>query len=250
MSALFQTNVTALFQRRPHPAPAPDGVIRLDGVTRIYPGAVPKLALDAVSLEIRPGEFVALTGPSGCGKSTLLNILGLLDTPTDGRFRFFGEDVAHYRDKRLTLLRRERIGFIFQQFNLIDELTVEQNVETSLIYRGVAAAERRRRVAEMLARLELSAAARHRPCQLSGGQQQRVAIARALVARPQLVLADEPTGNLDRTAGEAVMAMLIELAASGITVVMATHAADHAARADRCVALLDGRVVGDRARAG
>ncbi|HLY54129.1 MAG TPA: ABC transporter ATP-binding protein [Stellaceae bacterium] len=246
MSALFQTNVATLFARRPRPAPALDGVLRLDGVSRIYPGAVPKLALDNVSLEIRPGEFVALTGPSGCGKSTLLNILGLLDSPTEGRFRFFGAEAAGLREKELTRLRRERIGFVFQSFNLIDELTVAENVETPLIYRGVPAAERVVQVGTMLERLGLAGLARHRPAQLSGGQQQRVAIARALVGRPTLVLADEPTGNLDQDAGAQVMAVLAELAATGITVVMATHSPAHAARADRVVALLDGRIDGRR----
>jgi putative ABC transport system ATP-binding protein len=198
-----------------------------------------------VSLDIEPGEFVAVMGPSGCGKSTLLNVLGLLDSPTDGAYWFFGEDVAKYPETQLTRLRREHIGFVFQSFNLIDDLTVAENVEVALLYRGVPAGERRRRVAEALDRVGMAHRARHRPQQLSGGQQQRVAVARALVSAPRLILADEPTGNLDTANGEEVMRLLTEAAAAGVTIVMVTHSLVHAAVAQRTVKLLDGRVVSE-----
>jgi putative ABC transport system ATP-binding protein len=200
-------------------------------------------ALASVSLEIRQGEFLAVMGPSGCGKSTLLNILGLLDSPSGGQFFFLGEEIARASERKLTLLRRAHIGFVFQSFNLIDELTVQENVEVALIYRGVGPAERRRRIAAVLERVGLPHRARHLPQQLSGGQQQRVAVARALVAEPKLILADEPTGNLDTANGDAVMDMLIEIARAGTTVVMVTHSRGHAAYAERTLNLLDGEVV-------
>ncbi|HEY6923810.1 MAG TPA: ABC transporter ATP-binding protein [Steroidobacteraceae bacterium] len=200
-------------------------------------------ALSRVSLEIGEGEFVAIMGPSGCGKSTLLNILGLLDSPSDGQFLFLGEDIAHASENKLTRLRRGHVGFVFQSFNLIDELTVEQNVEVALIYRGVSAAERRQRISAALERVGLSHRARHLPQQLSGGQQQRVAVARALVAQPKLILADEPTGNLDTANGNAVMNMLTEIVGGGTTVVMVTHSREHAACAKRTLHLLDGKLV-------
>jgi putative ABC transport system ATP-binding protein len=203
------------------------------------------VALNDISLTIGAGEFVAIMGPSGCGKSTLLNVLGLLDSPTSGAYEFFGEDVADYAEKRLTQLRRDKIGFVFQSFNLIDDLTVAENVEVALIYRGVAAAERRRRIVEALEQVGVAHRAGHRPQQLSGGQQQRVAVARALVSRPKLILADEPTGNLDTANGEAVMGLLTEAAGSGVTVVMVTHSPAHAAAAQRIIRLLDGRVVSE-----
>jgi putative ABC transport system ATP-binding protein len=221
-------------------------MLRLEKVCKTYQTSeVETLALDDVSLEIGAGEFVAIMGPSGCGKSTLLNLLGLLDSPTSGVYDFFGEDVARYPEKRLTQLRRDRIGFVFQSFNLIDDLTVAENVEVALIYRKVSGGERKRRVAEALERVGIAHRARHRPQQLSGGQQQRVAVARALVSEPKLILADEPTGNLDTTNGEAVMAMLTEAAKSGVTVVMVTHSLTHAAAAQRTIKLLDGRVVSE-----
>jgi len=203
------------------------------------------LALNDVSLEIGAGEFVAIMGPSGCGKSTLLNVLGLLDNPTSGVYEFFGEDVARHPEKSLTRLRRDNLGFVFQSFNLIDDLTVAENVEVALIYRRDAGGERKRRVAEALERVGIAHRAGHRPQQLSGGQQQRVAIARALVSRPKLILADEPTGNLDTANGEAVMALLTQAAADGVTVVMVTHSLAHAALAQRSIKLLDGRVVSE-----
>jgi putative ABC transport system ATP-binding protein len=219
-------------------------MIRLDKVTKVYGAAeVETTALDEVSFEIAPGEFVAVMGPSGCGKSTLLNVLGLLDSPTSGAFEFFGEDISRASETRLTQLRRQRLGFVFQSFNLIDDLTVAENVEVALIYRGVSAGERRRRVAEALDKVGVAHRARHRPQQLSGGQQQRVAVARALVSNPSLILADEPTGNLDTANGEAVMNLLTEASAAGVTVVMVTHSLVHAASAGRTIRLLDGRVV-------
>jgi putative ABC transport system ATP-binding protein len=184
-------------------------------------------------------------GPSGCGKSTLLNILGLLDSPDSGQYWFFGEDVARYSEKQLTQLRRGGVGFVFQSFNLVDDLNVQENVEVSLLYRGISGSERRRRVAASLERVGLSHRARHLPNQLSGGQQQRVAIARALVGEPKLILADEPTGNLDSENGAAVMGMLQEINRAGTTVVMVTHSLVHAAQARRTVRLLDGRVVSE-----
>jgi putative ABC transport system ATP-binding protein len=219
-------------------------MLKLDKVSKTYRTTdVETLALNEVSMEIGAGEFVAIMGPSGCGKSTLLNVLGLLDSPTSGSYEFFGEDVARYPEKRLTELRRDRIGFVFQSFNLIDDLTVAENVEVALIYRGVSAADRKRRVAEALERVSIGHRAKHRPQQLSGGQQQRVAIARALVSAPSLILADEPTGNLDTANGEAVMGLLKDAAAAGVTVIMVTHSLVHAAEAQRTIKLLDGRVV-------
>jgi putative ABC transport system ATP-binding protein len=221
-------------------------MLKLTNVSKIYRTAeVETLALNEISMEVRAGEFVAIMGPSGCGKSTLLNTLGLLDTPTSGSFEFFGEEVARRSEQELTALRRDRIGFVFQSFNLIDDLSVAENVEVALLYRRVAAAERRRRVTEALERVGLGHRARHRPQQLSGGQQQRVAVARALVSDPSLILADEPTGNLDTVNGEAVMTLLTEAAAAGVTVIMVTHSLAHAAVAQRTIKLLDGRVVSE-----
>ncbi|HEX5264873.1 MAG TPA: ABC transporter ATP-binding protein [Phenylobacterium sp.] len=221
-------------------------MLRLDKVSKVYRTAeVETLALNEISMEVRDGEFVAVMGPSGCGKSTLLNTLGLLDTPTSGSFEFFGEEVAHRSERDLTALRRDRIGFVFQSFNLIDDLTVAENVEVALLYRKVPGGERRRRVSEALERVGIGHRARHRPQQLSGGQQQRVAVARALVSKPSLILADEPTGNLDTVNGEAVMTLLTEAAAAGVTVIMVTHSLAHAAVAQRTIKLLDGRVVSE-----
>jgi putative ABC transport system ATP-binding protein len=221
-------------------------MLRLTNVSKVYRTAeVETLALNDISLAVVDGEFVAIMGPSGCGKSTLLNTLGLLDTPTSGSFEFFGEEVANKSERELTALRRDRIGFVFQSFNLIDDLSVAENVEVALLYRRVPAADRRRRVAEALERVGMGHRARHRPQQLSGGQQQRVAVARALVSEPSLILADEPTGNLDTVNGEAVMLLLTEAAAAGVTVIMVTHSLAHAAVAQRTIKLLDGRVVSE-----
>jgi putative ABC transport system ATP-binding protein len=221
-------------------------VLTLTDISKVYRTTeVETLALNGVSLSIAAGEFVAIMGPSGCGKSTLMNVLGLLDSPSSGSYGFFGEEVARLPETRLTQLRRDAIGFVFQSFNLIDDLTVAENVEVALLYRNVAGAERKRRVTEALERVGIAHRARHRPQQLSGGQQQRVAVARALVSEPRLILADEPTGNLDTANGDEVMRLLTEAAASGVTVVMVTHSLVHAAVAQRTIKLLDGRVVSE-----
>jgi putative ABC transport system ATP-binding protein len=219
-------------------------MLKLEHVSRVYQTSeVQTAALEDVSLEVRQGEFLAVMGPSGCGKSTLLNILGLIDSPTDGRYWFMGEEVAKYPEEELTLRRRGGVGFVFQNFNLIDDLNVAQNVDVALAYRRLSGAERRRRVAAALDRVGITHRAKHMPRQLSGGQQQRVAVARALVAEPKVILADEPTGNLDTANGEAVIEMLTEVARNGTTVVMVTHSPAHAARAGRVIGMLDGRFV-------
>src|ERR1700687_2323850 len=219
-------------------------MLKLENVSKIYRTTeVETRALDSVSFEVGVGEFLAIMGPSGCGKSTLLNILGLLDSPTSGVSSFFGEDVARASEQYLTILRRGVVGFIFQSFNLIDDLNVAENVEVALIYRRVSAGERKRRVAEALERVGIAHRSRHLPQQLSGGQQQRVAVARALVANPKLILADEPTGNLDTANGDAVMEMLTHIMNGGTTIVMVTHSEEHAKRAHRVVNMLDGRFV-------
>ncbi len=220
-------------------------MFELQNVSKVYQAAVERVGLQDVSLGVKRGEFLAVMGPSGCGKSTLLNILGLLDSPTKGAYRFDGQDVTKFSEKQLTALRRDRIGFVFQNFHLIEDLNVRENIETALIYRDLSGAERRKRVDEVVERLGIHDLLRDLPQQMSGGQQQRVAIARALVARPDLVLADEPTGNLDTKTGGMVMELLLDLVASGITVVMATHALVHANRADRTIELLDGRITGE-----
>ena len=221
-------------------------MLKLENISKIYrTSEVETRALDDVSFEVEAGDFLAIMGPSGCGKSTLLNILGLLDNPTGGSYMFFGEDVARASEQHLTVLRRGAIGFIFQSFNLIYDLNVAENVEVALIYRGVSGGERKRRVAEALERVGIAHRSRHLPQQLSGGQQQRVAIARALVAKPKLILADEPTGNLDTANGDTVMELLTGVSQSGTTVIMVTHSLVHAARAQRTVKLLDGHVVSE-----
>jgi putative ABC transport system ATP-binding protein len=221
-------------------------MLKLDRISKSYRTTeVETRALQSVSLEISAGEFVAIMGPSGCGKSTLLNILGLLDNPTGGSYWFLGEDVSKYPESKLTVARRAAIGFVFQSFNLIDDLNVSENVEVALLYRGIARIERKRRVAAALERVDIPHRARHMPQQLSGGQQQRVAIARALVAEPTLILADEPTGNLDTENSSAVMNLLCELNSTGTTIVMVTHSLEHAMRTRRTVKLLDGHVVSE-----
>jgi putative ABC transport system ATP-binding protein len=221
-------------------------MLKLDRISKSYRTTeVETRALQSVSLEISAGEFVAIMGPSGCGKSTLLNILGLLDNPTGGSYWFLGEDVSKYPESKLTVARRAAIGFVFQSFNLIDDLNVSENVEVALLYRGIARIERKRRVAAALERVAIPHRARHMPQQLSGGQQQRVAIARALVAEPTLILADEPTGNLDTENSSAVMNLLCELNSTGTTIVMVTHSLEHAMRTRRTVKLLDGHVVSE-----
>ena len=210
-----------------------------------HTGDIETTALDRISLDIEAGEYLAVTGPSGCGKSTLLGLLGLLDAPTSGEYWFDGENVAGWSEARLSRLRRGRIGFVFQSFNLIDDLSVAENIALALEYGDMPVREQRKRVDEVMARLGLSHRAGHRPHQLSGGQQQRVAIARAIAARPALLLADEPTGNMDSAHGDEVMRILRELNAEGTTLVMVTHSAQHAAQASRVLRLLDGRVLVD-----
>jgi len=202
-------------------------------------------ALAGVDLTIKQGEFVAIMGPSGCGKSTLLGILWLIDKATRGSYRFEGEEVATLPERLAARRRRERIGFVFQQFNLVDELTVAENVALALRYRSMSAGERKRRIEEALDRVAIGHRARHFPAQLSGGQQQRAAIARAVVGGPALLLADEPTGNLDSNNGLEVMRLLSELNAQGSTLIMVTHAQFQADQAHRCIHMLDGRVIGD-----
>ena len=202
-------------------------------------------ALNGVDINIHDGEFVAIMGPSGCGKSTLLNILGLLDNPSGGSYNLLGTEVANLRERERTNYRKGNIGFVFQSFNLIDELNVYENVELPLKYLNISASERKRRVTEILKRMNISHRAGHYPQQLSGGQQQRVAIARAVVANPQLILADEPTGNLDSRNGKEVMDLLCQLNAEGTTVVMVTHSQRDASAAQRIINLFDGEIVRD-----
>ncbi len=225
-------------------------MLHMRQISRVYrTESVETTALDAIDLDIHEGEFVAVMGPSGCGKSTLLNLVGMLDSPTSGSYMFNGQEVAGLAEANLAAVRKRSIGFIFQSFNLVDELTVRENVELALLYHDVPAAERRRRTDEVLDRVGIAHRARHRPSQLSGGQQQRVAVARALVAQPKLILADEPTGNLDTNHGEEVMKMLQTLNAGGSTIVMVTHSPAHADYAGRVVNMLDGRVLQERRRA-
>src|SRR5579862_474798 len=216
----------------------------LKKLTKIYRTTeIETTALRAIDLKIAAGEFVAVMGPSGCGKSTLLNIVGMIDTPTEGEYLFCGEDVAAYPESRLVEIRRSNLGFVFQSFNLIDDLTVFENVELPLLYQSVPRAQRKARVREVLELVDLRPRERHKPAQLSGGQQQRVAVARAVVCDPKLILADEPTGNLDTKNGEEVLGMLDTLNQQGTTVLMVTHSHEHAARAHRIVNMLDGKVL-------
>ena len=205
-------------------------------------------ALNDVDLQVINGEFVAIMGPSGCGKSTLLNILGLLDNPSEGKYYFDGKEVSKYKERQRTNMRKGNVGFIFQSFNLIDELNVYENVELPLLYLRMAGSERRKRVNAILDRMQISHRKNHFPQQLSGGQQQRVAVARAVVADPKLILADEPTGNLDSTNGEEVMSLLEELNTEGTTIIMVTHSPAHAERAQRVVHLFDGSIVTENIR--
>ena len=200
-------------------------------------------ALNQVSFEIKEGEFVAIMGPSGCGKSTLLNILGLLDNPSGGEYHFIDDEVSNYSEKQRANLRKRNIGFVFQNFNLIDELSVFENVELPLIYLGYSASERRKRVEEVLDQMGIMHRKNHFPLQLSGGQQQRVAVCRAVVARPHIILADEPTGNLDSTHGDEVMNLLEELNKNGTTIIMVTHSQRDASYAQRIIRLFDGQIV-------
>jgi putative ABC transport system ATP-binding protein len=219
-------------------------VIRLNGIRKSYRlRDLETAALDNVSIEIGKGEFVAVMGPSGCGKSTLLNIVGMIDVPNGGSYHFGGEEVSGRSESKLMELRKKNVGFIFQSFNLIDHLTVQENVELPLLYQGLMKTARKNRVREVLELVGLAHRAKHKPDQLSGGEQQRVAVARAVVGDPRLILADEPTGNLDTKNGEEVMRMLEVLHQEGATILMVTHSPSHGERAQRVITMLDGRVV-------
>lgn len=219
-------------------------MIKIENLSKVFrTSEVETVALDKVNLNVDKGEFVAVMGPSGCGKSTLLNILGLLDNPTGGSYKLNDTEVANLKEKERTRLRKGEIGFVFQSFNLIDELNVFENVELPLTYMGLSASERKKRVTEMLKRMNISHRAKHFPQQLSGGQQQRVAIARAVITDPKLILADEPTGNLDSKNGAEVMELLTELNRQGTTIVMVTHSKHDAGYAHRIVHLFDGNIV-------
>ena len=221
-------------------------MIQLENIKKVFrTEEVETIALAGITMKVEEGEFVAIMGPSGCGKSTLLNILGLLDNPTEGTYNLAGTEVGSLKESERTMVRKGQIGFVFQSFNLIDELNVEQNVELPLKYLGVPKKERQERVVEMLRRMGISHRAKHYPNQLSGGQQQRVAIARAVVTKPKLILADEPTGNLDSKNGFEVMELLRQLNEEGTTIVMVTHSQRDASVAERTINLLDGRVVED-----
>ncbi|HWB42910.1 MAG TPA: ABC transporter ATP-binding protein [Gemmatimonadales bacterium] len=224
-----------------------ESLIRLEGIKKVfYTDEVETHALSDIHLDIRHGEYVAIAGPSGCGKTTLLSILGLLDTPTEGTYTLDNQPVARLSASERARVRNRQIGFIFQAFNLIGDLTVYENVELPLTYRGMAADERRKRVQAALERVGMSHRMKHFPAQLSGGQQQRVAVARAVAGDPAILLADEPTGNLDSTNGEAVMELLRELHQGGATICMVTHDPRYARHADRSVHLFDGKVVEER----
>ena len=219
-------------------------MIKLDNIKKVFrTDDVETWALQNVSLEVKEGEFVAIMGPSGCGKSTLLNILGLIDNPTEGTYLLNGTDVSRMQENERTELRKGTIGFVFQSFNLIEELNVMENIELPLLYMGISRSERRRRVQEIMERVGIAHRAKHFPCQLSGGQQQRVAIARAVIPSPKIILADEPTGNLDSRNGREVMDLLAELHREGTTIIMVTHSQHDANYADRIVNLFDGEVV-------
>ncbi|HOY22593.1 MAG TPA: ABC transporter ATP-binding protein [Cellvibrio sp.] len=219
-------------------------MIKLHNIEKIFrTDEIETMALSKVSFDINAGEFVAIMGPSGCGKSTLLNILGMLDSPDAGDYLFNGENIARYSEAKLSQIRKHNIGFIFQSFNLIDELNVFENIELALLYHDISAAERKQRVQAVIEKMEIQHRAKHMPSQLSGGQQQRVAVARAVVANPKLILADEPTGNLDSARGQEVMLLLKKLNQEGATIIMVTHSAEHADYAQRRINLFDGKVV-------
>jgi putative ABC transport system ATP-binding protein len=225
-------------------------MLKLHNLYKIYQtDEIETVALNGINLEIEQGDFVAIMGPSGCGISTLLNIIGMLDNPSDGDYFFFDENVAPYSEAQRSQLRKQNIGFIFQSFNLIDELSVSENIELALLYHNMPSAERKKRVAAVMDRMGIAHRANHMPGQLSGGQQQRVAVARAVVGDQPLILADEPTGNLDSVHGQEVMELLRSLNSEGTTIVMVTHSPSHADYAHRTVNLFDGQVVTENTRA-
>jgi len=225
-------------------------MLKLHDLSRIFQTEeVETVALNSVNIEIEQGEFVAIMGPSGCGKSTLLNIMGMLDTPSEGQYHFANEDISDYSESQLANIRKQNIGFIFQSFNLIDELSVEENIDLALLYHNIPAAERKKRVSEVMDKVGIAHRAKHMPSQLSGGQQQRVAVARAIVGDQAMILADEPTGNLDSAHGQEVMEMLQALNEEGTTIVMVTHSPSHADYARRTINLFDGHVVTENVRA-
>lgn len=222
-------------------------IIETESLRKIYrTDVVETTAIDEINFGLAEGQFVSIMGPSGCGKSTLLHVLGLIDSASAGSYRFLGEDVTSYPENRRARIRKMNIGFVFQSFNLIEELTVFENIELPLVYAGVARQERRKRVDAVLERMDIGHRRDHFPAQLSGGQQQRVAVGRALVNKPKLVLADEPTGNLDSEHGDEVMRMLVKLNEEGTSILMVTHSASNAEFSSRIVSLLDGKIVADK----
>jgi putative ABC transport system ATP-binding protein len=225
-------------------------MLKLHNLSRVYQTEdIETSALNNVNIEIAKGEFVAIMGPSGCGKSTLLNTIGMLDSPSRGDYIFAGENVAGYSESQLSVIRKKNIGFIFQNFNLIDELTVAENIELALIYHKIPAVERKSKVAKVMDKVGIAHRAKHLPSQLSGGQQQRVAVARAVVGDQKMILADEPTGNLDSVHGQEVMEILQSLNDEGTTIIMVTHSPAHADYARRTINLFDGHVVAENVRA-
>ena len=225
-------------------------MLKLHNLSKVYAtDEIETVALNNVNIEIAAGEFVAIMGPSGCGKSTLLNIIGMLDSPSQGQYIFGGQDISGYSERQLGQVRKHQVGFIFQSFNLIGELTVADNIELALLYHDIPAAERKQRVAAVMDKVGIAHRAKHRPGQLSGGQQQRVAVARAVVGNQSMILADEPTGNLDSAHGQEVMEMLQQLNAEGTTIIMVTHSAAHSDYARRTINLFDGHVVTQNLRA-
>lgn len=222
-------------------------MLKLEKLTKVYrTEEVESTALNEVSFKIEKGEFVSVMGPSGCGKSTLLNILGMLDKPESGSYEFLGKEVSHLNEKGRASVRKQNIGFIFQNFNLIDELTVFENIELPLIYNKVSTSERKKRVNELIEKIGIAHRSSHFPQQLSGGQQQRVAVARALITKPPLILADEPTGNLDSSHGNEVMELLCDLNDAGTTIIMVTHSSHDASYSGRVINLLDGQIVSEK----